>query len=82
MKHFVRSALLALSLFSVPVLAEQTQKPAPAAADETITLRAGNSKSLTIPGGNVIRIDGLKAGETTLIIWTGNVRKSYHIVVK
>ena len=101
MKHFIRSTLLVLSLFSVPVFAGAPQKAAPEETQETITLRAGNAKSLTIPnvtrialgdtecadvktvGGNVIRIEGKKAGETTLLIWTqGKDPKSYRIVVK
>jgi pilus assembly protein CpaC len=99
MKHFVRSTLVALTLFSVPVFASSSDKPAPAASEEKISVRAGNSKTLSAPGvtrlalgdpeiadvkmagGDVIRIDGLKAGETMLIVWVGKARKSYRIVV-
>ncbi|WP_224240487.1 pilus assembly protein N-terminal domain-containing protein [Hyalangium gracile] len=101
MKKLIRSTLLAVSLFSVPVFAEENAKPAPEAKVETVTVRAGNSKSLNVPGltklalgnvefaevstpgGNLIRIEGLKAGETTLLVWTGSgKRKEYRIVVQ
>jgi pilus assembly protein CpaC len=102
MKRLVRSTLAVLSLLSVPSLAEEPKKPAPAAAaaGELITVRAGTSKTLTVPnltrialgepeiadvkvlGDNAIRIDGLKAGQTALILWTGNTRKPYRIVVE
>lgn len=100
MKHLVRSTLVALSLFSVSVFASPSQKPAPAAAEETITVRVGGTKDLQVPGltrialGNVefadvkamgddvVRIEGLKAGETTLLVWTGKGRKAYRVVVQ
>jgi hypothetical protein len=50
MKHFVRSTLVALSLFSVPAFANPSQQPAPAAAEETITVHVGISKDLQVPG--------------------------------
>jgi len=100
-KQLVRTALLALSLFSVPVFAEAPEEPEAPVADETLTLRRGKSKDLVIldvhriaigdpkcadvrtMGGNVIRIKGKKAGETTIIIWTGgNVRRVYRVVVR
>ena len=31
---------------------------------------------------DVLRVDGLKAGETTLIVWTGKARKEYRIVIE
>ncbi|HEX8706098.1 MAG TPA: pilus assembly protein N-terminal domain-containing protein [Myxococcaceae bacterium] len=34
-----------------------------------------------LTGGDALRIDGRKAGETKLLIWTGSVRKAYRIVV-
>ena len=33
-------------------------------------------------GDNTVRIDGRKAGETKLIIWTASKRKAYRIVVQ
>jgi len=33
-------------------------------------------------GDSTVRIDGKKAGETKLLIWTGEVRKAYRIVVQ
>jgi Flp pilus assembly secretin CpaC len=100
MKPFARRALVVLSLFSAPALAVPPHKPALEAAEETITVRAGNAKTLkangvtrlalgdpkiadvTIAGGDVIRIDGIKAGETKLLVWTGKARKAYRIVVE
>lgn len=37
---------------------------------------------VTTVGGNVIRIDGKKAGETVLLVWAGAKRKAYRIVVE
>ncbi|WP_224368551.1 pilus assembly protein N-terminal domain-containing protein [Hyalangium versicolor] len=100
MRRFVRSILVAVSLFSVPVFAEADPQPAPKAAPETLTVRAGSSKTLelvgltrlalgnpdvadaSVVGGGDVRIDGLKAGETTLLVWTASGRKEYRIVVK
>jgi pilus assembly protein CpaC len=100
MKHLARCALMALSLCAVPAFADPTQKPAPQAAEETITVRAGNAKSLDVPGvtrlalgdpeiadveltgENVLRIEGLKAGETKLLVWTGEKRRAYRVVVQ
>jgi Flp pilus assembly secretin CpaC len=100
MKHFVRSTLVALTLFCVPAFAGSSEKSAPAASEERLTVRAGNAKTLNAPGvtrlalgdpeiadvkmagGDVIRIEGLKAGETMLIVWVGKARKSYRIVVE
>ncbi len=101
MKRFFRGTLVVLSLLSVPSLAEEPTKPAPAAAaEELITMRAGTSKTLTVQnltrlalgdpeiadvkvlGDNAIRIDGLKAGQTVLLLWTGNTRKPYRVVVE
>lgn len=100
MKHVVRSTLVALSLFSVPAFASPSQKPAPAEAQETITVPVGGTKDLQVPGltrvalGNVefadvkvegdgiVRIQGLKAGETTLLVWNGKGRKAYRILVQ
>jgi Flp pilus assembly secretin CpaC len=102
MKHFVRSTLVTLTLFSVPTFASPTNKPTPEAeaSEEKISVRAGNSKTLNAPGvtrlalgdpeiadvkvtgGDFIRIDGLKAGETMLLVWTGKARKAYRIVVQ
>jgi Pilus formation protein N terminal region len=99
MKLFVRITLVALSLFSVPVFAEAAQQPASKEAPkETLTVKAGNVKTLQVPGltrlalGNVefadvstvdevVRIEGLKAGETVLLVWAGSARKEYRIVV-
>ena len=33
-------------------------------------------------GDNSLRIDGRKAGETNLLIWTGSAKKAYRIVVQ
>jgi hypothetical protein len=100
MKHLVRSTLVALSLFSVPVFANPSQQPAPAAAEETITLHVGSTKDLQVPGltrlalgniefadvktmgDNIVRIEGLKAGETTLLVWAGKARKAYRLVIQ
>jgi Flp pilus assembly secretin CpaC len=100
MKPFVRSTLVALTLLSVPALADPPKKPAPEAKEEVITVRVGNAKAMRVPGmtrlalgdpeiadvntsgDEGVRIDGLKAGETTLLIWTGKSRKSYRIVVE
>ena len=100
MKAFLRGALVALSLVSIPSLADPAQAPAPAAAEEVLTVQAGGSKTLQVPGltrvalgdpdiadvevsgGNALRIDGRKAGETKLIIWTTSARKAYRIVVQ
>jgi phage gp45-like len=100
MKHFVRSTLVALSLFSVPVFANPSQKSAPTEAQETITVQVGGTQDLQVPGltrvalGNVefadvkvegngtVRIQGLKAGETTLLVWSGKARKAYRILVQ
>jgi len=100
MKPFIRGTLVALSLLSVPSLAEPAQAPAPAAAEELLTIQPGSSRSLRVPGvtrvalgdpdiadveltgDNTLRIDGRKAGETKLLIWTGSVRKAYRIVVQ
>jgi pilus assembly protein CpaC len=101
MKLFVRSTLVALSLFSVPAFANPSPQSAPAAAaQETITLRVGEAKELLVKGltrvalgnpehadvdvseGGTLRIQGLKAGETTLLVWRGKERKAYHIVVQ
>jgi hypothetical protein len=100
MKHFVRSTLVALSLFSVPVFANPSQQPAPAAAEETITVQVGATKDLQVSGltrlalGNIefadvkavgdgiVRIEGLKAGETTLLVWAGKARKAYRLVIQ
>jgi pilus assembly protein CpaC len=35
-----------------------------------------------ITGNDVIRVKGLKAGETKLFVWTGEARKAYRIVVQ
>jgi pilus assembly protein CpaC len=101
MKRFARGTLVALVLCSVPTLADPPQKqPTPQAAEETITVRAGNARTLEAPGvtrvalgdpeiadvevtgDNVLRIDGRKAGETKLLVWTGEKRKAYRIVVQ
>ncbi|MBN1206532.1 MAG: pilus assembly protein N-terminal domain-containing protein [Myxococcaceae bacterium] len=100
MKTFVRSVLVSLSLFSVPVLASPAQVPAPADTHETLTLRPGGSKVVKAPGMNrlaigdpeiadikvpdkgSVRITALKAGETTLVIWSGTVIKTYRLVVE
>jgi Flp pilus assembly secretin CpaC len=100
MKNFVRSVLVSLSLFSVPVLASPSQVPAPADTQETLTLRPGGSTTVRAPGMNrlaigdpeivgievpdktVIRITALKAGETTLVVWSGTVIKTYRLVVE
>jgi pilus assembly protein CpaC len=101
MRHFARSTLVALSLIAAPALASSPpQQPAPAAAQETLTVRTGNAKTLQAPGvtrvaigdpeiadidvadGGVLRIEGRKAGETTLLVWTGAARKEYRIVVE
>lgn len=37
---------------------------------------------VTTEGENVVRIEGRKAGATTLLVWTGKTRKAYHIVVE
>lgn len=100
MKHFVRSTLVALSLFSVPAFANPSQKPDPAAVEETITVHVGSTKDLQVPGltrialgnievadvktagGGIVRIEGLKAGETTLLVWAGKARKAYRLVIQ
>lgn len=100
MKHFVRSTLVALSLFSVPVFANPPQQPAPVATEETITLQVGGTKELQVSGltrvavgdpevadidvegGATLRIEGRKAGETILVVWTGEGRKAYRLVVQ
>ena len=100
MRHFVRSTLVAVCLLSLPALAKPPAKSGPVKVDDTITVRAGNSKALKVPGvtrvalgdpeigdvevkeDDVLRIKGLKAGETTLIVWTDEARKSYRIVVQ
>lgn len=100
MRHFVRSTLVAVCLLSVPALAKPPPKSGPVKVDDTITVRAGNSKALRVPGvsrvalgdpeigdveikgEDVLRIKGLKAGETTLIVWADDVKKSYRIVVQ
>jgi len=100
MKRFARGTLVALALCSVPALADPPRKPTPQAAEETITVRAGNSKSLEAPGvtrvalgdpeiadvevtgDKLLRIDGRKAGETKLLVWMGEKRKAYRIVVQ
>jgi pilus assembly protein CpaC len=33
-------------------------------------------------GGNIIQVDGKKAGETKLIIWVGSARRVYRVVVE
>lgn len=50
MKNFVRSVLVSLSLFAVPVLASPSQAPAPADTQETITLHKGGSTTVKAPG--------------------------------
>lgn len=53
MKHFVRSVLVSLSLFAVPVLASPSQAPAPADThdtQETISLHKGGSTTVKAPG--------------------------------
>ncbi len=50
MKHFVRSVLVSLSLFAVPVLASPSQAQAPADTQETITLHKGGSTTVKAPG--------------------------------
>ena len=35
-----------------------------------------------VTAGDAIRIDGLKVGETTLIVWTSGWRRGYRIVVE
>jgi pilus assembly protein CpaC len=100
MKHFVRSTLVALSLFAVPVFANPSQQPTPAEAQGTITLKVGETQDLQVPGltrlalGNIefaevkaegkeiVRIEGRKAGETTLLVWSGKNRKAYRLVVQ
>jgi len=100
MKHLVRSTLVALSLFSVPTFANPSQKPDPAAVEETITVKVGSTKDLQVPGltrialGNIefadvktqgdgiVRIEGTKAGETTLLVWSGKARKAYRLVIQ
>jgi len=37
---------------------------------------------IQLTGNNGLRIDGLKAGETKLLVWTGEKRKAYRIVVE
>jgi pilus assembly protein CpaC len=100
MTSILRATLVALSLLSAPGLASPPEVPAPAAAEETLTVRAGGAKTLSVPGvtrvalgdpeiadvevteGDELRIDGRKAGETKLLVWTGKVRKAYRIVVQ
>ncbi|MFL5346460.1 MAG: pilus assembly protein N-terminal domain-containing protein [Hyalangium sp.] len=36
----------------------------------------------SISGTDVVRIQGIKAGETVLLVWTGKARKAYRIVVQ
>jgi len=56
MKHFVRTVLVSLSLFAVPVLARPSQTPAPADTQETITLHKGGSTTVKAPGMNRLAI--------------------------
>jgi Flp pilus assembly secretin CpaC len=99
-KHLARCALVALSLCSIPTLADPSQKPAPQAEGELLSLRAGSTQALEIvgvtrialgdpdiadvelQGDHVIQIKGVKAGETRLLVWTGEKRKAYRIVVQ
>lgn len=100
MNPFIRSTLVVLSLLSVPAFASPPAVPAPAAAEEILTVKAGNARTLQAPGvtrvalgdpdiadvevtgDDVLRIDGRKAGETQLIVWTPKGRKAYRIVVQ
>lgn len=36
----------------------------------------------SIAGDDIVRIQGIKAGETKLLVWTGKTRKAYRIVVE
>jgi pilus assembly protein CpaC len=100
MKALIRGCLVALTLLSVPGLAEPAGKPKQEASEEVLTVKAGNSKPLSVPGvtrvalgdpdiadvkltgDDVLRIDGRKAGETNLLVWTKEGRKAYRIVVQ
>lgn len=47
-----------------------------------IALEDPDIADVEVIGGDAIRIDGRKIGETKLIVWTAGSRKAYRIVVQ
>jgi Flp pilus assembly secretin CpaC len=47
-----------------------------------IALADPDIANVELTGSDVIRVDGRKAGETKLLIWTNSERKAYRVVVK